>query len=372
MQRIHNYGSSLQSYSLRRLLEESGDGVDVSFIDYRAGDPLVASEEPSRPTGRTLAKIREYTSVKSSWADKLRFLNHKRNYGRQYFPSLGISPKHDFDTTVDLQIVGSDEVFNCVQSNTNVGFTRDLFGHNSNAGRLISYAASFGNSTLPQIEQYGIRASLSEDLARFDAISVRDQNSAELIEALTGAAPKIHVDPVLAYAGLLSEPRVPTGRLYKKDYVLLYGYPGRISSQEGAAVKDFARRINADVLSVGGIQEAADRFIDRSPFEILAYFRDAKAVVTDTFHGTILAMINSVPFVTLVRRSTDGGYGNEQKLLFLLDTFGLKDRELSDLNRLNQLLSEPLDEAAIHRRLSKERHEAQKYLARQLHETQAR
>lgn len=366
MQRIFNYGSSLQSYSLKRLFEESAEDVRVSFIDYHAGKPLVTLEEPTAPGRRALAKITEYTAVKSSWMDRLRFLNHKRRYADRYFPSLGITAERNYDTAVDLHVIGSDEVFNCVQANTNVGFSRDLFGHTSTATRLISYAASFGNTTLSRIEEYGIRSKLSDDLSRFDAISVRDENSAGIIEKLTGTVPAIHVDPVLAYAGLLSEPAVPQRRLYAEKYVLLYGYAGRISRAESASVKDYARRIGAHVLCFGGVQEAADRFIDCSPFELLAYFRDAEAVITDTFHGTILALINSVPFAALVRRSVGNGYGNEQKLLYLLDTFGVRDRQLADPSGLAQLLAEPLDNAAIRDRLAEERKKSQSYLGHQV------
>lgn len=366
MHRILNYGSSLQSYSLRRLLEGTSEDVTVSFIDYHPGSPLVPGNEPAAPVGRILSKIGEYTNVKSSWADRLRFLNHKRTYARRYFPSIGIDQSKHYETALDLHVIGSDEVFNCVQSNTNVGFSRDLFGHTSKADRLISYAASFGHTTLPRITQYGIRSKLVEDLARFDAISVRDQNSAEVVEQLTGATPHIHADPVLAYAGLLSEPAVPKERLYTQKYVLLYGYPGRISSKEGESVRRFASSIGAHVLCFGGIQEAADRFIDCSPFELLAYFRDAEAVVTDTFHGTILALISGVPFATLVRSSGGGSYGNEQKLLYLLETFSSADRRLEDPAQLSRLLSKPLDLEAIQDCLTMEREKSRNYLSAQL------
>lgn len=368
MQRIFNYGSTLQSYSLKRLLEESAPDVTVSFIDFHAGKPLLALEEPATPARRALNKVGEYTAVKSSWMDKLRFLNHKRLYARRYFPALGFDSGRNYDTALDLQVIGSDEVFNCVQANTNVGFSRDLFGHSSKASRLISYAASFGNTTLARIDEYGIRSTLEKDLARFDAISVRDRNSAEIIEQITGTLPAIHVDPVLAYAGLLSDPSVPQERLYAKKYVLLYGYPGRISSAENAEVKTFARSIDADVLCFGGVQEAADRFIDCSPFELLAYFRDAEAVITDTFHGSILAIINNVPFAALVRRSVGNDYGNEQKLLYLLDTFGMRDRQLFDLQDLARLLAEPLDTEAIDARLAVEQKTARNYLTTQVQE----
>lgn len=366
MQRIYNYGSSLQSYSLKRLLEGSGQDVEVSFIDYRAGAPLVEESSLPSPSKRILGKVSEYAAINSPKMDKLRFLNHKRRYAKAHFPLLGIPTQKSYDTNVDLQIIGSDEVFNCVQSNTNVGFSRDLFGNDSEATRVISYAASFGNTTISQINEHGIADTLKADFSRFDALSVRDQNSANIIQQLTGSLPHIHVDPVLAYAGLLREPSIPKERLYAEKYVILYGYPGRISSKEGALTRSFARSIGAHVLCFGGVQESADRFIDCSPIELLAYFRDAEAVVTDTFHGSILAIINNVPFATLVRRSTDGGYGNEQKLTHLLEAFELSGRQLNQPSELNQLLSEPLDMGSISRTLAIERERSQTYLSQHL------
>jgi len=180
MQRIYNYGSSLQGYGLRRLLEGLADDVNVSFVDYRPGPILVedaAAAEPTSKVGRVISKVREYNQVDAKLSDRLRFLNHKRTYGARNFPMLGITPQPNHDLDLDVQVIGSDEVFNCVQSNTKVGYSRDLFGHNSPASKVISYAGSFGNTTLDKIDSFGIRADLERDFARFAAISVSEVSS---------------------------------------------------------------------------------------------------------------------------------------------------------------------------------------------------
>ena len=41
MQRIFNYGSSLQAYSLKRLIEATRPDAEVRFLDYVPGDVLV-------------------------------------------------------------------------------------------------------------------------------------------------------------------------------------------------------------------------------------------------------------------------------------------------------------------------------------------
>ena len=43
MQRIYNYGSFLQAYALKKMLEECG--VEVEFVDYHPGKCILPSKE---------------------------------------------------------------------------------------------------------------------------------------------------------------------------------------------------------------------------------------------------------------------------------------------------------------------------------------
>jgi len=364
MQRILNYGSSLQAYALKRLIETLDASVGVEFLDYVPGAPLLKPSAAPNTVSRVVAKVTEYGGVDARLRDKIRFLNHKRAYSRKYLPLIGVERELNHDLAVDVQVIGSDEVFNCVQSNTNVGFSRDLFGHDSSAARIVSYAASFGNTTIDRIVQYGVDDILREDLEKLGAISVRDRNSADIVETLTGVRPEIHVDPVLAYDFLGMEKRVPRGRARGGSYVIVYAYPGRITHEENLAIMNWAHGNGARVLCFGGVQECADEFIDCDPFELLAYFRDARAVVTDTFHGTIFSIINSTPFATILRPTVGDGYGNEEKLGYLLDLFGLRSRQARDPLDIDRVLSSALDFHAVQEVLVRERARTLDYLRR--------
>src|SRR5690606_402924 len=119
MHRIYNYGSSLQGYALRRLVEEVASDARVVYLDYRPGTPLLRSNE-RRSSGRlhrTIEKLAEYGKTESRFIDKIHFFNHKRRYAGKYFPLVGISTPPQDNLDIDLQIIGSDEVFNCVQDN---------------------------------------------------------------------------------------------------------------------------------------------------------------------------------------------------------------------------------------------------------------
>lgn len=79
---------------------------------------------------------------------------------------LGIDKKKRYRSKVDVLIIGSDEVFNCIQNNRDVGYSMELFGKSNRAKRLISYAASFGNATYDKLQQYGVCDELSYLLKR--------------------------------------------------------------------------------------------------------------------------------------------------------------------------------------------------------------
>jgi len=335
MQRIANYGSFLQAYGLKQILTEIG--CDVTFVDYHPGKCLVAGES-SRSGIRKLAKALDVLKYRAPFREKLRFIKYKKNYAANYYPYLGIDEHMNYAPQLDLLVIGSDEVFNCVQNNTNVGFSPELFGEGNHAERVISYAASFGNTTVQKLEQYQVKKTVGEWLGRLDAVSVRDKNSGEIVKELTQRVPGYHLDPVLVYDFTGKCREIPKS-VPEKDYMLLYGYSGRFTKEECAKIRAYANSRKLKIFCIGGVQDCCDRFIDCSPFEVLAYFMHASCVVTDTFHGTIMSIITHRQFVTAVRSS---GYGNAEKLTDLLTRLELEDRMEGDMDKLKGLMEKEI------------------------------
>lgn len=334
MQRICNYGSFLQAYGLKKILEELG--CKVEFVDYHIGNCILKSDGSG--IKRKLAKFAEVFKCRAPLKDKLGFVKYKQNYAKNYYPILGISQSMNYLPELDLLVIGSDEVFNCIQDNSNVGYSPELFGAHNRANRLITYGASCGNTTFEKMETFGVKDDISNWLKAFDALSVRDDNTGEIVKALTGVEPEYHLDPVLIYDFLTKE-KIPD-IVDEKDYMILYGYTGRFSVHECKVIRSFAKKKKLKILCIGGIQHCCDRFVDCSPFEVIAYFKNAAAVVTDTFHGSIFSIITHRNFAVFFR---DAGYGNVQKVLDLLMRLRLENRVVSDTNSVLEILDkEPL------------------------------
>ena len=355
MQRIQNYGSFLQAYGLKHILEELG--CNVQFVDYHPGKTLVPSDGGSG-LSRKISKVSEVLKYSAPIKEKIRFIKYKKNYAANYYPYLGISGEMNYSPEVDVLIIGSDEVFNCVQNNSNVGFTPELFGQDRKSKKLISYAASFGNTTIKKLEDYRVKDEITRWLKAFDSISVRDRNSGEIVNALTGATPEYNLDPVLMYDFIGKCKEIPE-QIPENKYLILYGYSGRFSKTECKAIKDFADSKGLKIFCIGGVQNCCDRFIDVNPFKVIAYFKNADYVVTDTFHGTIMSIITHRQFCSVVRNI---GYGNSEKMVDLLDRLNLKDRILSSIDGLPALIEKTISYDTTDSIISTERIHTYDYL----------
>ena len=81
--------------------------------------------------------------------------------------------KLNYDCEVDTLVIGSDEVFNCLQPYP-VGYSKQLFGDGYAHSKIVSYAASFGSTRYEDLVDTGIAHEIKTMLSRFAAISVRD------------------------------------------------------------------------------------------------------------------------------------------------------------------------------------------------------
>ena len=141
-----------------------------------------------------------------------------------------------------------------------------------------------------------------------------------------------------------------------KDYIIVYAYADRIQEEEATAIRKFAKKKGKKVLSLGFYQPFCDEYVLASPFETLAYVKNADYIITDTFHGTVFSIKYQIPFATIIRES------NQQKLSDLLSLFNLKERSVTDIKMLQSILELPMKREEISRILKNEKKRAKDYL----------
>ena len=364
MQRVCNNGSFLQAYGLKKLIESLGH--EVVFVDYHVGAPIMQSN--SEIVAFWKLKIRnlfidlftESKPLRCLLPGSMRNVAAKRDeYKYEVLPLLGITDKKHYNTKVDVLVIGSDEVFNCTQINPEVGFSPELFGYGANAAKVISYAASFGNTTFQKLSDANKTEELKGFFEKFAAISVRDRNSYSIVKLLVGIEPEVNLDPVLMYDFM---PTVPD-KVRRRDYIVVYSYRSRITSQEAEIFRAFAKEEGKTLISVSGEMSWCDEHFKGTPFEMLDLFRHADYSITDTFHGTIFSIINRIKFVTLIRGSKGGVYGNQEKLQDLLNRLGLQDRSYScEMGELGEIMNASIDYESVFSVIGEERKHTMNYL----------
>lgn len=353
MQRIRNYGSFLQSYGLKTTIENLGH--EVEFVDYKIDRPIV--EVPKQDL-----MFRIKRKVKNIFNDSiLNKDNINKFYDKEYLPMLGVSNEYKYRTKLDVLIIGSDEVFNCLQWNPRVGYSLELFGKDNNAKKLISYAGSFGHTNMDKIKKYKVYNDISNLLNKFNSISVRDQNSFDIVNDMVENKNKlnINVDPVII-ANFDKEIKVKNDL---KDYIIVYAYKNRINSKdEIKAIKNFAKLKNKKLISIGTHQDWVDLQIEADPFELLGYIKQADYIITDTFHGTVFSIKYNIPFATIIRDS------NKEKLSDLLNRFNLTSREIVDINKIENIFNRNIDFKEVNKIIKFETEKSIKYLKKNLNE----
>lgn len=131
-------------------------------------------------------------------------------------------------------------------------------------------------------------------------------------------------------------------------------------------IAEYAKKKKLKIYAIGGIQKCADQFVDCSPFEVLAYFRNAEEVITDTFHGSIFSIITHRPFTTLIRKSVGNSYGNEEKLSDLLKRLELNTRMTTKIESVENINEQVINYEKIDEILKTHRKVARQYLQKNL------
>lgn len=247
-------------------------------------------------------------------------------------------------------------MFNCAQKSW-FGFSRQLFGEGLNANRVITYAASFGATTIVKLQQLGIKNTVANLLTKLAQISVRDTNSVKVVADLTARVPVMNVDPVLIY----DYKREMPSSVDLKDYMIVYTYPGRITDKdEIEAIRSYAKSRRLLLVTIGHYFPWCDKTIVPHPFEVLAYFKNATCIVTDTFHGSVFSIKFNKQFCTIVRGM------NSNKLTSLLEQFGLSRRIANDVSKLPAIMESKIDYAPVNKKIEEERECSIAYLKENL------
>ena len=363
MQSVNNFGSLIQAYSLKKMVESLGHEVCFIDIERRPEDDALLKDHRI-----SYLSEMESGSLKRKISDGYlanRFRN--RAIGKEQDDIFNeFRDKYllscDASRAVDTCIIGSDEVFNCLQE-SGWGFTSQLFGDVKNAANVITYAACCGFTKLDDVPAPVVEK-IRDSFDNVSAFSVRDKNTFDFVSGITGSdAITYNLDPALLSDFDDEIAATPFVNTLPEKYCLVYAYKNRIYEKaEVDYIKSFCKARGMEIIAVGMPQMWIKNFYAASPFELLKIFRNACFVITDTFHGTIFSARYADRFAVMVRES------NKNKLGDLIGRLEIEEHVIHDVSSLPGKYELAHDKTHLNALLTCERERSLGYLEANLND----
>ncbi|EWS66202.1 Polysaccharide pyruvyl transferase [Hydrogenophaga sp. T4] len=365
-----NYGAALQAYALRRWFVEHGH--EPRFIDYKPahierGGQLTLPTSPAK----LKANLKTIYLTASSFANRHfgnRGQREKFTLFREHFLGIknGSTLSDTYETldaarSFDLIVAGSDQIWSPSQ---HFGFDPNYFlafAGNYRA-RKISYAASFGRDQVSSSEE----AQLPNLLQNFDAISVREASGIPLVERAIGCRPANVPDPTLLHNNY-SELTDRASYKHEDPYIFCYGLRSPDNIRQTADL--VSKQLKCPILSPHNPHR---RWIEigntvyPDPSEWVSLMKNARFVVTNSFHGTVFALLFKKPFI--VAGLTGERVSANARAINLLRAVHLESRFTSTFSEqhVKTLMANEIDWAEVDKRLADLRQTGNEFLTMQL------
>lgn len=366
--KVNNYGAELQALALQRKLNILGyDAEIIDYLFYKNKDhKREAVSQPftrlslSRKVKEFLYPVKVCISTYSFRKDKKRreekfdeFHQKHTQLSKKTYCKYSDLYKEAF--SYDVYIVGSDQVWN-PYSNTSLNPYFLTFAPSQKV--KISYASSFGVSTLPE----EVKDKYRELLNGLDHLSVRESKGVEIIKEITGRD-SVHVlDPTLLLDKKEWDNLSDTLEGIPEKYILLYVLHPSTYITELAKVMSEKYGYKIVRICREAVAEDADssiiNIIDAGPGEFLYLFSHASFVLTNSFHGTAFSVNFEKPFFSVVSSKKN----NNSRLESLLNLLHLQDRLVVDGTPIENLKLEPFDYTEASALLTAERAKSVSYL----------
>ncbi|MDF2883709.1 MAG: hypothetical protein K0R54_4269 [Clostridiaceae bacterium] len=331
---ITNYGSILQTYASQKILRNLGHSVEI--IDYIRYD-----EDYKKISRKTIDKSSKWSSncfVKFIYTSLHTFeyfiMGRKFEIFRKHYLDLSFKKYRTLEQLkkdkpkADLYCTGSDQVWGPIGNDKfDAAY---FFEFLDKSDKCISYAGSFGKDNIDKELEFVYKSYFE----KYIAISVREKSAIKIIDSI-GITRTVQVlDPTLLLND--SEWSSLIKKDIKKEYILIYQIHSNKRMNKYAVIA--AKKMNLPLIRItptlhqifrGGkvvLLPNLDNFI--------SYIKNAKLLITDSFHGTAFAINFGTQFINFSPGLT------ETRNLSILELFGLENRMITSYDDFSLLQTE--------------------------------
>ncbi len=344
-----NYGGLLQAYAMQQVV--SSCGFTPYTLNHTTPPPIIR-------------RVRQYLAH-AAWRchiipplplPKRVALQAGRDFTNDFINTIPADTESQWQSHMEripfhALIVGSDQVWNPAGKRRPMPFFYLERAPLELRQKSIAYAASFGEDF--PLYHPNDEESCSRLLRDFKAVSTREHSGTELCRKRGVSATQMP-DPTLL--------------LTREHYDELIGSPG-VLEQGKRILHTYLLDAKPDVHGVAAQLHMKVETVseERAPIAVrewLRRIRDCSAMITDSFHGCVFAIIFNRPFVCLGNAAR-----GEARFRSLLYTFGLSERHPEEYNTASavRLLNTPIDWYRVNAILASERQRGMDFLNHNLH-----
>ncbi len=319
-----NYGALLQYYALQTYLKRRGH--DVCWIRNILFKQSLIDKTKYFCSYKSL-KLLFYSFINRLGFAKFvqDYVTLSKNEYRNYQMLLAEPPE------ADAYITGSDQVWGSSL------YKENFLTFVPKKKLRIAYAASFGKSDLSLEECETIKPWLKD----FDAISVREKDGVDICNKMNIKSEHL-LDPTL----LLNAKDYPTSATVPTNYCYMYFLNiKKLDEIRWTEIKDYLcnRGMGYYITAIQGAERLFknENLLSASPEKWLSYYKNARLIVTNSFHGTVFAIIFHIPFVTILQNGNTAKQNN--RIYSLLKIFCLESRIWGQNEQLEMLINQPIN-----------------------------
>ena len=306
----HNFGAVLQAYALKTCVKQMGH--EVCIVNYR--NPKIQSVYPKYLPPRFTKKTLYPKNWKQFIYDTLRGIYGQKEWSKRWKSFEAFIDNQLLDgqkqlvgmadignLELDACLLGSDQIWSSFLTGT---LDPVYFGKFKQKEKIISYAASLANGSIP-VEEESAFLELTKNI---DVLSVREEKLANNLKRITGREVTTTIDPTLLLEAKDYEqmfPAKPVREVPKEPYIFAYFVV------EEQAVSDCAKAL-AKVCNLPLYElhcyhmpecSEQNQYADLGPGEFLEHIKHAEYVVTNSFHGTVFSILYQRKFFSVYKKN---------------------------------------------------------------------
>ena len=369
----HNYGSMLQAFATKKILDYNNipnETIDISnLVDFSKGRKKYY-----------FSQITNFKFIKSKFGmikfklDKMINKDLKRNirirdkkynsFIKEYnlsrkcktYKDLGELSKEKYSDV----IVGSDQLWLPVNVVADY-YTLNWVPNNINK---ISYATSFGFSNIDSKYNELYKSFLK----RINHLSVREESGVKIVNKL-GLDAKLVCDPTLLLTRNEWEELIDDNRIINEEYILCYFLGNNIDHRKFA--EKLKKETGLKIVSLNHSDEYvkySEVFADYKPYDIgpmdfVNLIKHSKFVLTDSFHATVFSIIFNKEFYDFRRFKDNNIISTNSRLDSLLNKLNIpKSRIISGKESLKDIVKDKIDYQIVNEKVEIFRNESKKWL----------